>query len=898
MERPLLLLFDGHALVHRAYHAFASTPLTISKTGEEVSAVYGFALMLLKVLQEFKPTHWAIAFDLPTPTFRHQKFAEYKANRPPVPDELRKQIQRVKEMVKAFNIPIFEIEGYEADDVLGTLSRKANSSGIEVVIITGDADTMQLVSPMTKVLYPKPGRPFSDTELFDEIKVLQRYGLFPKQLPDFKGLKGDPSDNIPGVPGIGEKTALKLLQQFGSLEGIYEHLEEVNPPQLRQILLQNKEIAFRSRELATILTEIPITFDLQACAITSFDRQQVLKLFRELEFYSLIPKLPQPTVQFKESPQGIYRVINTEEAWEELKSKLSSASSLVIDVEATGKEEMGAELVGIALCLKPGEAYYIPLGHRTWERQLPLKKVIEDLLPFLENPSLPKIAHNGKYDMTVLYQYGVEIKPLSFDTMIAAHLLGEKSLSLKSLAFSQLGIEMTPITSLIGTGAKQISIAQVPISQVAEYACADADITFQLKEVLESALKREGLWQPFTEVEMPLVPILFEMERNGVALDVNLLKELSLTLGEEIGKLEDEIYALVGYRFNINSPQQLQKILYEVLKLPHLKRTKTGYSTEAAVLEELKGLHPIIELLLNYRQLMKLKSTYVDALPLLINPKTGRIHTTFHQTGTATGRISSSDPNLQNIPVRGEWGRRIRQAFIAPEGFMLLSGDYSQIDLRVLAHLSQDPILISSFLKDEDIHSSTASQIFGVKIEEITPEMRRIAKTVNFGVIYGMSEYGLEEATELNREEARRFIQTYFERYKGVKAYLEATKQKARERGYVETLLGKRRYIPEINSSNKQVREAGERMAINMPIQGTSADIIKLAMLNIHKEIKKRGLRAKMLLQVHDELLFEVPEEEVEETKKMIKEIMPHSLKLSVPLKVEVKTGKNWGDME
>ena len=904
MKKPLLVLFDGNALVHRAFHAIP--PLTVSKTGEMVSAVYGFALMLLKVINELKPTHYAIAFDMKGPTFRHQMFDQYKAQRPPTPDELVNQLGRVRQLVEAFHIPIFELEGYEADDVLGTLSYQASQQDIDTIIVTGDADTMQLVSPRVRVLYPKPRRTFSDTTLYDEAAVSQKYGVKPEQIADFKGLMGDPSDNIPGVSGIGEKTAVKLLQQFGSIEQIYERIDEVTPPKLQALLQENEAIARQSKELATIVTKTPVSLNLDDCHIGQYDRHMVTELLRELEFASLLPKLPQieteeiATQVETEPPQGDYHIINTTPALDELLNRLSAAKSFAFDLETTSLDTMSAQLVGISLSPARGEAYYIPVGHVGWGEveQLPLEQVIARLKPLLEDNTSAKLAHNGKYDMEVLAEYGITVKNLTFDSMIAAYLLSEKSLGLKALAFSKLAIEMTPITDLIGSGAKQISMSQVEVARAADYACADADMTGQLAELLEVELHQQGLWQLFSQVELPLVPVLVHMERNGVALDTELLRQMSHRLGEQLLKLEAEIYNSVGHQFNINSPQQLSAVLFEELRLTPARKTKGGYSTGAAVLEELRGTHPIIEFILEYRQLNKIKSTYIDALPNLINPKTGRVHTSFNQTRTATGRLSSSEPNLQNIPVRGELGKEVRQAFIAPPGSYLLAADYSQIDLRALAHLSQDKSLLDAFHRDEDIHTATAAQVFGVEPSEVTPDMRRVAKTVNFGVIYGMSDYGLEQATELSREEAAQFIAAYFEKYPGVKQYLESTKEQAREKGYVQTLLGRRRSIPEINSSNRQVREAAERMAINMPVQGTSADIIKVAMIQLDREVDKRQLKSKMLLQVHDELIFEVPEAEREEMRQMVPEIMSTALELSVPLKVDIKTGTNWGEME
>jgi DNA polymerase-1 len=904
MKKPLLVLFDGNALIHRAFHALP--PLTVSKTGEMVSAVYGFALMLLKVINELKPTHYAIAFDMKAPTFRHKMFDQYKAQRPPTPDELIAQLGRVRQLVEAFHIPAFELEGYEADDVLGTLSRQASHQDIDTIIVTGDADTMQLVSPRVKVLYPKPRGSFSDTMLYDEAAVSQKYGVKPEQIADFKALVGDPSDNIPGVRGVGEKTAVKLIQQFGSVEQIYDHIDEVTPARLQTILRENEAVARQSKELATIVTQTPVTLNLDQCQISQYDRRQVTELFRELEFVSLLSKLPQIEAENAAArvetkpPRGDYHIVNTIPALDELINRLAAAKSFALDTETTSLDPMSAQLVGISLSPAPAEAYYIPVGHVSLGeiQQLPLEQVIARVKPLLEDTTSAKLTHNGKYDMAVLAEYGINVKNLTFDTMLAAYLLEEKSLGLKALAFSKLAIEMTPITDLIGSGAKQISMSRVEIARAADYACADADMTGRLAKMLESELHQQGLWQLFSQVEMPLMPVLVRMERNGVALDTELLRQMSHRLGEQLLKLEAEIYNSVGHQFNINSPQQLSAVLFDELRLAPGRKTKGSYSTGAAILEELRGVHPIIEFILDYRQLSKSKSTYIDALPSLINLKTRRVHTSFNQTRTATGRLSSSEPNLQNIPVRGELGKQVRQAFIAPPGSYLLAADYSQIDLRVLAHLSQDKSLLAAFHRDEDIHSTTAAQVFGVDPSAVTPDMRRVAKTVNFGVIYGMSDYGLEQATGLSREEAAQFIAAYFEKYPGVKKYLEATKEKARKDGYVQTLLGRRRSIPEINSSNRQVREAAERMAINMPVQGTSADIIKVAMINLDREMEKRQLASKMLLQVHDELIFDVPEAELKEMRRLVPEIMSTALTLSIPLKVDIKTGTNWGEME
>jgi len=894
-EIRLLLLFDGNALVHRAFHALP--PLTQHKTGELVNAVYGFASTLLKVFADFKPTHWAVAFDRPTPTFRHEMFEEYKGQRPATPEELKSQIKKVHRLVEAFHIPFFEIDGFEADDVLGTLSRQADEQGIETIIVTGDNDMLQAVLPRVKTLAPR--RSFTDTILYDEEAVEQKYGIKPEQLADLKALAGDVSDNIPGVPGVGEKTATKLLQQYGSLQGIYDHIDDVAPDRLQDMLREYRNQAFQSKELSTIVKDVPVKLDLKACQVSHYDRDEVVKLFQELEFINLLPRLPQMKAESSQ-PSAIQSCIVTSEmTLQQLIGELEETHDLAIEVETTGEKAMMADLIGIAISPGRGKVFYIPLGHQGLNQppQLPLARVATRLKPILEDASVGKIAYDGKHVMAVLAGCGVKLGNLDFDPMLAAYLLGEKNLGLKALAFNRLGIEIATPAELTGTGKKQISLALLEASRVADHACASVDIVWSLKEHLEAELRQQGLWQLFTEVEMALIPVLVAMEDNGILLDTDLLRGMSIEMGKELLRLEKEIYGSVGHQFNINSPQQLGKVLFEDLRLPQSRRTKTGYSTEASVMEALRGVHPVIEFMLEYRQLSKLKSTYVDALPVLINRKTGRVHTSFNQTGTTTGRLSSSDPNLQNIPIRSEMGNKIRKAIIAPPGAYLLSADYSQIDLRVLAHLSQDPGLIAAFAQDEDIHATTASKIFNIPGGAVTTEMRRNAKTVNFGVIYGMSDYGLEQATKLSREEAAQFIALYFEKYPKVKEYLEATKEQARKLGYVQTVLGRRRFLPETNSANRMVREGAERMAINAPVQGSSADIIKIAMINLYREVEKRNLKSKMLLQIHDELLFEVPEQEVKEMKSLVGELMPRAYELCVPVKIDIKLGKNWAEM-
>lgn len=901
-RKPLFLLMDGHALVHRAFHALP--PLTVNKTGEPIGAVYGFTSALLKVLDEINPTHCAIVFDRPTPTFRHLQYEEYKAHRASTPDDLRIQFKRIRELVSVFGIPAYEMDGYEGDDVLGTLSRQASEQGIDTVILTGDTDTVQLVTPYVKALLPRGM--FKDTVLYDENKVVERYGVSPTLIPDLKGLVGDTSDNIPGVPGIGGKTAAKLVQQFGDINGIYEHIDEVKPPRIQGLLREYQAQALMSVDLARIVVRVPLDLDFEACARAGFNREAVVDLFRELEFSSLLARLPGGDGEDAEG-EGIkasgggeveYYTVQDEDALDRMIAEVREAGYFAFDTETTSLNSMLAGLVGVSISAKVGVSYYVPVGHLVGQ-QLSPDLVIERLKPLFEDETLPKTAHNANYDMMVLANYGIEVKGLANDSMIAAFLVGEKALGLKGLSFDRLGVEMTPITELIGTGSKQITMDRVSVEAASPYAAADADMTLRLSTLLEKEAREEGLWGMMEDVELPLVPIIVRMQRAGIALDAKLLTGMSMELTERLAVLEAGIYDDVGHRFTINSPKQLGDVLFKELALPSAKRTKSGFSTDARVLEGLRGAHPIVEKVLEFRQLSKLKSTYLDALPDMVNPRTGRVHTTFNQTGSVTGRVSSNDPNLQNIPIRTELGGQVRHAFIAqdhPE-WVLLAADYSQIDLRVLAHISEDPSLIKAFHDGADIHASTASYVFDVAMDEVTAEMRRIAKTINFGIIYGISGFGLANRTGLSNEEAQTFIDQYFERYPGVREYMDITKHKAKAQGYVQTVLGRRRHFPEFNSRNHNLRMAAERMAINMPIQGTSAEITKLAMIGVQSRMDEAHMQSRMLLQVHDELIFEVPRDEMEEMSGLAREVMASALELKVPLKVDVKMGPNWGDM-
>jgi DNA polymerase-1 len=856
-------------------------------------------------------------------TFRHEEYAEYKATRPPMPDDLRVQLERVRDVADAFHLASRYLEGYEADDVLAALSRQAVEQGLDVIIVTGDTDTLQLVAPHVQVLLS--GRKFTDAKLYDEATIRDRYGLTPAQLVDFKSLKGDPSDNIPGVPGVGEVTATRLLQQFESVEGLYSRMAEVDP-KLRDKLQSNEERVRLGKELIKLVADLPMDLELESCRIGAQDRSKVMALFRELGFHSLLSRLPQgaeaelPSAQLSlfsaqlpaegvEPMLGQYRLIDTEPALRDLVTRIREAGACALDTETTSLRPVQATLVGIALSCRAGEGCYIPIGHlptAAASAQLPLGLIREHLGPVLADEGIAKYAHNANYDLIVLHQHGLPVHGLTFDTMIAAYLVDPsgRNLGLKGLAWQELGVEMTPIEALLGKGKNQLTMDLVPIARAFPYAAADADMTFRLVERQTGQLKEKNEWKLFADVEMPLVPVLTDMECTGVALDVPLLEQMSRELQSRLGELEREIYDQVGYSFNLNSSQQLSAALFVKLGLPTtglVRGASGGYSTAADVLEGLKGTHPVIDLILEHRQLSKIKSTYVDALPLLVNPHTGRLHTSWNQTGTVTGRLSSSEPNLQNIPIRTEVGGRVRQAFVARPGCMLLGADYSQVELRILAHLSEDENLLAAFRRGEDIHARTAASIVGVPLDQVTPDMRRLAKTINFGLIYGMSDWGLAARTELSQEQAAEFITKYFAQFPHVRGYLARTKQQAEEKGYVETLLGRRRYFPELQSGSRAhsgLKAAAQRMAINHPIQGTAADIIKIAMIRLHNELQSRGLCGKMILQVHDELVLEVPQDELSRMQELVRSIMEGAYSLQAALKVDIKTGRNWREME
>ncbi len=919
-----LILIDGHALAYRMFFALPIHHFS-TEAGEPTNATYGFARTLLDlILAKEPPKYLAVSFDVGK-TFRDEMFPEYKGTREKMPDELQVQIERIKQLVEALNIPVLTADGFEADDVLGTIARQAKALKTPVKIITGDRDLLQLVDDNTIVELP-PGQRERQPQAFDMPAVEEKYGVKVSQFVDYKALVGDSSDNIPGVRGVGQKTAVKLLGQYHTLDGIYENVDEVKG-RMGQNLAEGKENAYLSQALSRIVTDVPIKLDLAACVSDEFDAGTVLTLFRELEFRSLTSRFLEATEAVDDwqppEQQGTEtHIVRAAKELNALAKKLGAADVIAFDLETTSLNKIEAEIVGFAFSVEEGEAFYVPVGHLLGKNQaesgqmdlfagtaqlapnqLPLPTVLEAIRPAMTDADIPKVAHNAKYDYAILNKFGVQTTPVTFDTMIGEWLLNPSSrfLGLKDLTRQALGIEMIKIEELIGKGKSQVSFAQTEIEDAAPYAAADADMTLRLMNHIQPKLEETGLIRLMQELEMPLMPVLSDMEQTGVGVDVAWLEQMAQQLSGQLQILKEEIIGIAGEDFNINSTQQLSQILFQKLDLPHekLRRTSSGhYSTANDVLQGLKPVDEtgIVDRVLLFRELGKLKSTYVDALPAMVSGQTGRIHTNFNQTGSVTGRLASSNPNLQNIPIRSEVGRQIRRAFVARPGWTFLAADYSQVELRVLAHISQDSALMEAFRQDQDIHQTTAATVYGVDLDEVSFEQRRFAKAVNFGLIYGMGAFRLARDSDLTLAEAEEFIKVYFERFPGIQEYLEQTKAKAREEGFVETLLGRRRYFPIFkvrSGANRQALMRAEREAINHPIQGTAADIIKIAMIQLH-HVLKTDYRAKMLLQVHDELLVETPEEEVESVKALVTKIMAEAYQLDVPLKVESSVGDNW----
>ena len=926
---PRLYLVDGSAIMYRSYYAFINRPLTNSR-GQNTSAVYGFVTFLNRIISQEYPEYIAVVFDTPAPTFRHKAYKEYKATRQEMPEDMVPQIGMIKDVVKAYNIPLLEMEGFEADDIMGTLAKRAEKQNMRTFLVTSDKDFMQLISPKTKMY--KPGRSGDEVEIVDTEGVKKKFGVAPDKVIDVLGLIGDTSDNVPGVPGVGEKTAIPLIQKYGSIENLYKNIGKIEQKGLRAKLEANKDLAFLSKQLVTIDTEVPIGVGLPDLQAKPRDIATLSALFEELDFRSLLstlrkgetapnkvveaqsadtPPLEEPLSDIR-TDKHTYTLITNEKEFKGLLTRLKKAAEFVFDTETTSTDALQSELVGISIALQSREAFFIALRSPAQEgardlfgerakvdsggQGLDPDLVIQSLKPVFEKSTTTKIGHNIKYDMLVLSQYGIETAGPFFDTMVASYVLrADGRHGLDATAKEHLRYKMVSYTELTGSGKEQKMIREVPLEALSDYSCEDSDITFRLYEVFRPKLGSGSMAKLCEDVEFPLVPVLARMEQAGIAIDVEYLRDMSKIMEGQLESLTKDIHKLAGGPFNINSTQQLGEILFTTLGLRTIKKTKTGFSTDVSVLEELRGEHEIVEHLLEYRQLSKLKSTYVDALPALINPKTGRVHTSYNQTIAATGRLSSSDPNLQNIPIRTEIGRSIRKGFIpGKKGNKILSADYSQIELRVMAHISGDEGLTEAFRNKEDVHTTTAAKVFGVPVKDVTRDMRRKAKEVNFGIMYGIGPFGLATRLEISQAEAKEIIARYFERFPKVKHYINETIETARVRGYVETMLGRRRYLPDLKSGNQNIRSNAERQAINMPIQGSAADMIKAAMIRIDKTLLSKRLQTRMLLQVHDELVFELAKGEEPSIRAMVTKHMQEALKLDVPLEVEIGVGNNW----
>ena len=912
-----LFLIDAYALIYRAYYAFLKNPRINSK-GMNTSAIFGFINSLEDVLKREQPTHVAVAFDPHGPTFRHEAFEQYKAQREETPEVIRQSVPVIKEIIQAYRIPILEVPYYEADDVIGTIAHQAASEGFDVYMMTPDKDYGQLVGEHIYMYRPKFG---GDYEVLGVAEVLEKYQLVStSQVIDLLGLMGDTADNIPGCPGVGEKTAQKLLAQFGSIENLLAHTDQLKGAQKKKIEENAEQIRF-SKFLATIKTDVPITFDAAQCLREKPDEERLIDIYTNLEFRTFVNKLrnessPTPDanpLQFDlfatDSPSDsknstladltstphFYYLVDSEEKQVELARLLEGQEYFAFDTETEGLDPLTAHLVGMSFAIRENEAWYVPVP----ASQAQAREVVLRFAPALQNPAIQKIRQNIKFDILALRKYGVKVAGKLFDTMLAHYLLNpELRHGMDYLAETYLHYKTVPIEDLIGPkGKKQGSMRDVPLEQIKEYAAEDADVTLRLRNYFAPYLKSEGVEKLFEEIEMPLVYVLAEMEATGVKLDTEALRQSSEVLTMQLASLEQEIHQLAGQEFNINSNRQVGEVLFDKLQLDtKAKKTKTGlYSTSEEVLEKLRAKHPIVEKLLDYRGLKKLLSTYLDALPALIHPETGKIHTSFNQAVTATGRLSSTNPNLQNIPVRDELGREIRKAFIADsDDCLFFSADYSQIELRIMAHLSQDPHMVQAFCEGADIHASTAAKIYNVPLDEVTPDMRRKAKTANFGIIYGISIFGLAERLSIPRAEAKELIEGYFQTYPNVRAYMDESIRVAKEKGYVETIFKRKRFLPDINSHNAMVRGYAERNAINAPIQGSAADIIKLAMIRIHQRFEEEGLKSRMILQVHDELNFNVYREEFDRVKAIVLDSMEHVIPLRVPLIADCGEGQNW----
>ena len=893
LEGQTVYVVDAHSVIYQVYHAL---PEMTSPQGEPVGAVYGFARDMLYLLEVKRPDYLFCAFDLPGKTFRHELFDQYKIHRPEMPDDLIPQIASIRRLIDGLGIPALGCESFEADDVMATLARIVAERSGRCCLVTSDKDCRQLITDRVWLYNIRKD------QLFDRDALKAEWGITPEQVVDFQALVGDSVDNVPGVPLIGPKLAQQLLEAYGTLEKVFEHAGEVPGAKRRQNLIEGHEQALLSRELVRLDRHVPITIDWGAGRTGGVDRSRVVELFHQFGFRSLAQKVDllegKPAAK-KPQINAEYRLVDTPEALEALVDQLRRQKCISLDTETTSVWPRWAELVGLSFAWKEDEAWYLPVRAPAGERCLDSGRTLDALRPVLEDPAIEKVGQNLKYDMIVLRSAGVKLAGVAFDTMVASYLLdaGQRNHNLDDLAQRYLDHTTIKISELIGTGKKQKRMDEVPVRQVADYAGEDALLPLRLRPILSGKLAEASLERLSTDVELPLIDVLVELEYNGIKIDVDRLAELSVRHAARMETLQREIYDLAGRKFNIASPKQLQEVLFQQQKLPVLKKTKTGPSTDAEVLEELAGVHPLPAKILDYRQVAKLKGTYVDALPGMVHPGTGRVHASFNQVVAATGRLSSSDPNLQNIPVRSEAGREIRSAFVPGEdGWVLLAADYSQIELRVLAHFTGDARLCEAFARDEDIHARVAGQVYGVPLEEVTGEMRRKAKAVNFGVIYGQSPFGLAKQLGIAQEEAAQFIDAYFGGYPGIEKFLAEVLAECRRNGYVSTILGRRRAIRGVRADAGRQRNLAERTAVNTVIQGSAADLIKQAMIAIHRRLRRERLPARMLLQIHDELVFEVPTENLHDLARLVTEEMARAEALNVPLKVDVKAGPNWAD--
>ncbi len=912
------VIIDAMALAYRAYFVFINRPL-VSTKGEPTSAVFGFLNQLLKILEDTKPDYLSVAFDSKEKTFRHEKYEGYKASRAQMPEDMIPQIVRIKEIINAMNIPLYIMPGYEADDIIGTAVCKAEEEGLESFVITPDKDFNQLVTDNVKIV--RPGKSTDEIVFYDVKKVKEEFGFEPVQMVDYLALIGDKSDDIPGIAGIGPKTAIPLIQKYCSVEGIYEHIDEIEKPALKKKLIEGEASALLSKELAAIHCGVPLEFNFDKAKLTEPDFDKLREIFLQLEFKNLYSRLlnfyernggskgeeietTSPEAETFDKEKISYTLITDASQAKKLAARLGKADLFVFDTETDSLDHFMLKLAGVSFSTKENEGYYVAVNAFEKEKEipdsvktrLPLSEFITIFKPVFENKKIKKVCQNGKFDISVLRSRGIEVENFYFDTMLASYVIDpDQKHGMDDLSVKYLNYKPIPLSDLIGVKKDPSKIFEADLNEVSNYSCEDSDITYRLFTKLENEVKKEKLNKIAFDIEFPLVPVLEDMEREGIRIDTEALVSFSKDLQVLMENYTRKIYDCCGEEFNINSPQQLQVILFDKLKLKTGKKTKTGFSTDARSLENLRGEHEIVELILDFRQVAKLKSTYADSLPALIHPKTGRIHTCFNQTVASTGRLSSNDPNLQNIPIRTELGKEIRKAFVPrDENHLILSADYSQIELRILASITGDEGLTMAFKNGEDIHRSTAALVFMVDPEDVTPEMRRRAKEVNFGVLYGIGPFGLKTRLGITQWHAKEIIETYFNTFKRVKHFMDESVLKAREKGYAETLFGRRRFLRNINSSNRVVRQFEERVAINMPIQGTAADMIKLAMINIYAELNKMKARSKMVLQVHDELLFDVYKDEVDEVREMVKEKMENAIPMNVPITVETGTGSNW----